>query len=276
VDILFSLNSRNKLQVAFDPKVTRENISFESLKDDKRIAWSEDRTRQDIVLDEVKDLNLEQEHALIIGLSLFFWFMPEGDQRFYDVLVEDSFSLLEVSHRTSTTDQTRPWLFFGGAFDPWHKGHRACLELCRDHSLVVVQERGPWKDGTPTAFREFFKLVDETRDIALALYPGFLARHQAEPTVEWIQKVKGKKSFLVGADHLRDFSKWHEYKKLLDSLETLYVAPRAVHQNNLVDNELFYQWRDELQKSTATPIVILDRHPFEELSSTAIRNLLKL
>jgi nicotinic acid mononucleotide adenylyltransferase len=276
MDLLFSLNSNQLLQVAFAPEPSTYDIAFETKVNHIHVAWTNDQSRQDLTLDQMIELTSAQEHALFTGLALFFWFMPGGDQRFYDVLVPDSFDLLEISPRTAPCSSENHWLFFGGAFDPWHKGHRACLELCQKHSLIVVQERGPWKDGTPTAFREFYKLVDQTRDIALGLYPGFLARTIVEPTVVWINQVKGKKSFLVGADHLRDFSKWHEYKTLLDSLERLYVAPRAVHQSNLSDSEFFYQWRDELQKETSTPIEILDRHPFEELSSTAIRNLLKL
>lgn len=275
MDLLFSLNSKKMLQVAFSPLSESYELSFEATLNGFRFGWTHSLDRKDCVLDEIHDLTKRQEQALFTGLGLFFWFMPGGDQRFYEVLAEDSFPLLEVSKRTSPETVEKPWLFFGGAFDPWHKGHRACLELCREFSLIVVQERGPWKDGTPTAFKEFWGLIKETRDIALGLYPGFLARASVEPTVAWMSQVKGKKSFLVGADHLRDFNKWHDFKRLLDSIETLYVAPRAVHQSHHADNELFYQWKEELQKHTSTPILILDRHPFEELSSTAIRNLLK-
>lgn len=228
--------------------------------------WSEEATENSSTLEEVGELTLDQEESLLEGLALFFWFMPGGSLNFYRRLGEGSFELLDV------TDKEETFVFFGGAFDPWHKGHRACLELCGKKRIIVVPERGPWKDGRPTNLRDFLALIPETRDIAFGLYPGFLTRKTPSPTVEWMTQVKGRKAFLVGADHLRDFPKWHRFQELLACLEALYVAPRAVHDNHSgAMDHLFHQWRDELQALTKTPIHLLDNHPFEHLSSTLLR-----
>lgn len=234
--------------------------------------WCERANEHFLPLEAAAPSTHLEERALFQGLALFFWFMPGGDRRFYDQLKPGSLPLLEVSKRTETLPgKTEAWVFFGGAFDPWHLGHRACLELCQQERMIVVPERGPWKDGKLTSWRDFWGLVDKTRDLAVGLYPGFLGRESAVPTIEWITQVEGRKAFLVGADHLRDFPKWHESQRLLSELEVLYVAPRAVRQEAALD-ELFHQWRDELQRLTKTPIVMLGHHPFEHLSSTLIRD----
>ena len=35
--------------------------------------------------------------------------------------------------------------FFGGSFNPWHRGHRECLNLCAEDEIMVVPDCNPWK-----------------------------------------------------------------------------------------------------------------------------------
>jgi nicotinic acid mononucleotide adenylyltransferase len=267
VCIAFALNDENSLVWAANPGPSALCELTGRFKSTCVQWWTSAEGELFSSLESAREQSPAIQEAILEALSVFFWFMPGGERAFYDRLTPDCLPILKAG-----PDKEGPWVFFGGAFDPWHRGHRACLELCRDKRLIVVPERGPWKDGKATSLHDFLNLIPHTMDLAFGLYPGFLTRTTPTPTVEWITQVKGPRAFLVGADHLRDMPKWHKFTELLNSLEALFVAPRAV-QGQLSENmdQFFHQWRDELQEYTKTPIHLLDHHPFEHLSSTLLR-----
>jgi|GEM_PF-4887900 len=166
-------------------------------------------------------------------------------------------------------DVEQEWVFYGGSFNPWHEGHRACLDLMpKGPKLVVVPDRNPWKDNTNSlSWPEFWELTLRVHDSGHSLYPGFFLMNQANPTVDWLSQVEGKKSLLVGDDNLCQIKKWKDHEKLLSCLTCLYVAPRKLtpELHSLVQESLDYV------ESFGVGVHRLGHHEYEHLSSTEIR-----
>ncbi|MGE3609998.1 MAG: hypothetical protein AB7I27_10465 [Bacteriovoracaceae bacterium] len=166
------------------------------------------------------------------------------------------------------------WVFFGGSFNPWHKGHQACLKLLgQEKYCFVIPDRNPFKElrelePVSTILELSSKIRFGERQF---LVPTFLLDHKKNPTIEWVSMLKQKYpdkriSLLMGYDGLSQITSWTRASELLPMLDTLYVAAR-------LEND---EMREKaLQKITplapALKIEFLGRHEFENLSSTEIR-----
>jgi nicotinate-nucleotide adenylyltransferase len=165
-------------------------------------------------------------------------------------------------------------IFYGGSFNPFHLGHLECLkQLNLPQQVILVPDHNPLKDlRTIDSPLEFYEdLCQKTSGLCLGVYPGFLLQEKKNPTYFWMKELKSKYpqqkfSLLVGADSFMQFHRWVEYEKLLKLIETLYVVPRLVS-----DQELEVQTMQLKKISEATKIKILNHHLFEDISSTEIR-----
>lgn len=162
------------------------------------------------------------------------------------------------------------WVFYGGSFNPWHQGHSACLDLLPHKKIVILPDRNPWKKEESLIEENLCLFLDQLSQKIHperhALYPGFLAMDGVNPTIDWFSKVVGKKSLLIGADNLLSFSKWKDYQHLLAQVHCLYVAPRTIEQS-----EEQFAAALEHCRLFAREVRVLDRHDFEDLSSTKLR-----
>lgn len=172
---------------------------------------------------------------------------------------------------TNTSDE---WVFFGGSFNPWHSGHQACLDLLPDDKVcLILPDRNPQKDDRSTTpvceILQISTLAKFKKNQFLV--PTFLLDQKKNPTVEWIEKLKDefptlKLSLLMGFDSFSNIKSWVRPEDLLASLETIYVASR------LEDDEDRALALDEAKARGLKNVVFLGKHPFEEVSSTEIRN----
>lgn len=166
------------------------------------------------------------------------------------------------------------WVFFGGSFDPWHKGHQACLNLLPEDKLCfILPDRNPLKD-----FREIepvSNVIELVKHIKFGKHhymaPTFLFDNQKNPTVTWMESFhqrcpEKKPSLLIGFDTLRNFMKWQRPQDLLNLLDTLYVASRLED-----DKEREAAAAPLKQIAPQIKIEFLGRHEFEGLSSTELR-----
>lgn len=182
----------------------------------------------------------------------------------------DLFSLFKVSERKPPA-----WLlkrnlddhivFYPGTFDPWHLGHRACLELCPIKTVVVVPDFNPWKEELERIgpWRKLKGLCSRLEGTDFSIYPGFLSLEKGNPTVDWFPKVKNKKkSILIGDDSFLNLHKWKDIEVLTKHITTLFVVPRGEREAELERQVLNFP---ELH------IVFLGNHEFEDLSSTDLR-----
>lgn len=171
-------------------------------------------------------------------------------------------------------DNSNEWVFFGGSFNPWHKGHQACLNMLpQDKLCFILPDRNPLKemnaDNPVPRIIELIKHIKFGKHHYLA--PTFLLELQKNPTVTWIEKLKmnfpeQKLSLLMGFDSLATIFSWTRYEDLLKALNCIYVASR------LEDKEEKEGLAQKL-KSTVPSLEIqfLGHHDFEDLSSTNLR-----
>jgi len=172
---------------------------------------------------------------------------------------------------TKTSDE---WVFFGGSFNPWHKGHQACLDLLpEDKICFILPDRNPLKELK--VIEPVSTIIQLVTKIKFAknhyIAPTFLLDFQKNPTITWIEKLHHdfphkKHSLLMGFDSLRGVLDWVRARELLPMISAIYVVSRLED-----DNE---------REAVALPIKkiapnlhieFLGRHLYENLSSTNLR-----
>jgi nicotinate-nucleotide adenylyltransferase len=173
------------------------------------------------------------------------------------------------------TKPSDEWVFFGGSFNPWHKGHQACLDMLDvEKTCFILPDRNPLKELRPLEpVSTTIELITRIKFGRLHfMAPTFLIDFQKNPTVDWVEKLRKdfpqkKLSLLMGFDSLRNFHKWTRYEQLLNTIDTLYVASR---QEDDAERE---EIASPLRKVAANlHLEFLGRHGFEGLSSTELRN----
>ncbi len=163
--------------------------------------------------------------------------------------------------------------FFGGSFNPWHRGHQACLEMCPEKNIILVPDTNPFKlnekgfEYKDCFWKIFKQMALEMEETPYGFFPGFFGREETNPTAKWILKVPfSQKGLLMGDDSFAQLEAWTDYSKLLGSLTHIYVVPRNLPQKELKD--------DVLRLGHAFPkidITILPEHEFQSESSTNLR-----
>jgi nicotinate-nucleotide adenylyltransferase len=126
---------------------------------------------------------------------------------------------------------------FGGSFDPPHTGHLLVAKTLIDQKYVdqvwfVPTSTHPFEKKTsPTAAR--LKLLQQIPDISIATYelekPG---NSYSVETLEHFAELHPEHTFswVVGADQLKQFSKWYRYQDLLSKFQ-VFVYPRAGYES---------------------------------------------
>jgi nicotinate-nucleotide adenylyltransferase len=161
-------------------------------------------------------------------------------------------------------------ILFPGSFNPWHLGHRECLVKCPKGPIAIIPDRNPWKEFSQEnpwqdvcIIRE--QLLSFERD-DIFIDPGFLAKVQTNPTVNWLPHINvEKKWLLMGDDVFLGLHRWHDYEIILKNLHGLYVCPRL---GNKVELEI---QRDSLLNEASLEVIFLNHHDYEDISSTELR-----
>lgn len=172
------------------------------------------------------------------------------------------------------TRDSDEWVFFGGSFNPWHKGHQACLDLLAvDRVCFILPDRNPLKELRPlepvSTIIELITKIKFGRNHFVA--PTFLIDFQKNPTITWMEKLRAqfpdkKLSLLMGFDSLRNIHHWTRYESLLRLIDTIYVASRL--EDDAEREEVAMPLR---QSAPKLQLEFLGRHEFEGLSSTELR-----
>lgn len=171
-----------------------------------------------------------------------------------------------------TTDE---WVFFGGSFNPWHKGHQACINLLPDNKVCfILPDRNPLKElkviePVSTVLELITKIKFNKNDF---LAPTFLLDFQKNPTVSWIEKLhkefpNKKLSLLMGFDSFKNLSKWERPEDLYSLLNHLYVVSRLEDED-----EREFAAKPIRDINPKLEVTFLGGHEFEGLSSTQLRS----
>ena len=212
-------------------------------------------------LTEIDELPEDMGKDLCQQLSKMYHFMPS-----YDSLYQNESAPKWMLKNDSREEIT----FFGGTFNPWHQGHRQCLDLCPQKNIMVVPDLNPWKQKEISGecrWKVFKSLWMELKDTDYSIYPGFLGLDMANPTIDWLPKVSiPLKNLIIGDDNFFSIDKWKESAELLAHRHILYVCPRLGDER---DKEK--QSEKLLQLCPDLRIEFLEHHAFESVSSTALR-----
>lgn len=153
---------------------------------------------------------------------------------------------------------------FGGSFDPPHLGHIAVVEalLQRDDIekvIVMPTYLNPFKleSFAPSSLRLKWlkKIFSTNKNVEISDYE--ILQNRKVPSIQSVDHLlqKNKNIYLViGADNLKDFSKWYKYEELIQKVKVI-VATR----NNIPVNHDFSLL-----------------HVDEDISSTTLRETIDL
>ncbi|MDD4976420.1 MAG: hypothetical protein PHY93_18830 [Bacteriovorax sp.] len=204
---------------------------------------------------------MNDQHKKCIELGNYFEFMPGSDQ---------THNQSELPHLFLKHPITDSVTFFGGSFNPFHLGHRACLDLCPEKNILIVPDRNPFKaamESSANVYSDFLALAHELKDTPYSLYPGFLGQNLPNPTASWLPLVKIKeKNLLIGDDSYMSLLTWKNPEVILKALTKLYVVPRIYKRDDYLKQE-----REILKLNPNLEVHYLADHPYKNISSTDLR-----
>lgn len=212
-----------------------------------------------ISLAELGPLAFDHGAILCEALAKFWPEMPTFETRLSGIQV--------YGHPVTPSEDK---IFFGGTFNPWHEGHRACVDLCpAPDNLIVVPDTNPFKNGPENVcyWQRYRHIEDQVRQLGVRVFPGFCGLESANPTVGWMPYVRAhRKRFLMGDDNLASLPKWQDAEQLVQMLDGIQVAPRNADKGAI---EAARTWLFETNPNCV--VEMLDDHPYRHLSSTRLR-----
>ena len=131
----------------------------------------------------------------------------------------------------------------GGTFDPPHKGHLyiskiALKKLRLKKILWVITKKNPLKNKPYLKLKERIKLSKEitrkNKKISIKYFDGKIKSTTTFNLLNYIKKkTKADLFFLMGADNLKKFHKWNNWKHI-PKLAKIVVFPRKDHSRNSI------------------------------------------
>ena len=123
----------------------------------------------------------------------------------------------------------------GGTFDPPHKGHFyisevALKKLKLNKILWVITKKNPLKNKPHLKIKERIKLSKEitkkNKKISIKYFDGKIRSNITFNLLNYLKrKTKANLFFLIGADNLKKFHKWKNWKQI-PKLAKIVVFPR--------------------------------------------------
>jgi len=112
----------------------------------------------------------------------------------------------------------------GGSFDPAHKGHLAVSQeaikrLKLNKIIWAITKKNPLKVKSTaklqTRIKQSKKFVEKKKFIKVKFYEDVVKSNKTIDLINYLTKNKTNEIyFLMGADNLINFHKWHKWKKI--------------------------------------------------------------
>ena len=112
----------------------------------------------------------------------------------------------------------------GGSFDPAHKGHltiskEAYRRLKLKQIIWAITKKNPLKKKSnkslPIRIKDCKKVIGKTRYIKVNFYEDIIKSNKTIDLIDYFRKNKKNEIyFLMGADNLINFHKWHKWEKI--------------------------------------------------------------
>jgi len=145
----------------------------------------------------------------------------------------------------------------GGSFDPAHKGHLAISKEAKKrfklHNVIwAITKKNPFKVESETTvlkrIKECKRIIGLNSFIKVKFYENII---QSNKTIDLINHLKKNKKieiyFLMGADNLISFHKWHK-SKLISRKCNILVFDRHGYKKNSLKSKTFKQLNKDVLK----------------------------
>ena len=145
----------------------------------------------------------------------------------------------------------------GGSFDPAHKGHLAISKEAKKRfdlkSIIwAITKKNPFKTESETSLlkriKECKRIIGLNSFIKVKFYENII---KSNKTIDLINHLKKNKKleiyFMMGADNLINFHKWHK-SKLISKKCNILVFDRQGYKKNSLKSKTFRQLNKDVIK----------------------------
>ena len=119
----------------------------------------------------------------------------------------------------------------GGTFDPAHKGHlsiskQAKIKFKLKYIIWAITKKNPLKKKSSFNLKERIlfskKIIKSNKFIKIKFYEDIIKSNRTIDLINYIKKNRNLKIyFIIGADNLVNFHKWHKWKSILQKCNIL-------------------------------------------------------
>ncbi len=145
----------------------------------------------------------------------------------------------------------------GGSFDPPHKGHLAISKEAKKKSdlnniIWAITKKNPFKPKSETPVSERIKkckrIIGLNSFIKVKFYEDIVKSNKTIDLINYLRKNKKIEIyFLMGADNLINFHKWHK-SKLISKKCNILVFDRHGYKKNSLNSKTFKQLNGSVLK----------------------------
>ncbi len=138
----------------------------------------------------------------------------------------------------------------GGSFDPAHKGHLAISKEAKKRFKLkkviwAITKKNPFKTESKTSVGERIKyckkIISKNSFIKVKFYENIIKSNKTINLINYLKKNKNIEIyFIMGADNLISFHKWHK-SKLISEKCNILVFDRYGYKKNSLKSKTFKQ-----------------------------------
>ena len=142
----------------------------------------------------------------------------------------------------------------GGSFDPPHEGHIAISTTAKkkfklDHIIWAITKKNPFKKKSSvnisTRIKNCKKIIKNTNFIKVKFYENIIRSNKTINLINYLTKNKKREIyFLMGADNLINFHRWHRWKIISQKCKII-VFDRQGYKKKSLDSTTFKRLNDK-------------------------------
>ena len=143
----------------------------------------------------------------------------------------------------------------GGTFDPAHKGHLAiskeALKKFKLKSVIwAITDQNPFKEKTANDLKKRItickKVIATNKSIKVKFYEDIINSNKTADLINYLSKNKRYDLFfLMGADNLINFHKWHKWRQILKKSNVI-VFDRNGYKKKSLNSKTYKSLNKEL------------------------------